>query len=87
MARKFKVLAGSHFEEGREYKKDEVVTSWRDLNRFTGKFQDLGPVPEPTPPAPVIQAAPPAPPAPLSTPTPPAKPEKQPVKSSRPVRG
>lgn len=46
MAHKYKVLAGIHIEGGREYKKDDVVTSDFDLMKFANKFQDLGPAPE-----------------------------------------
>lgn len=46
MARKYKVLDGSHMEDGRFYKKDDTLISHRDLGRFIGKFQDLGPVEE-----------------------------------------
>lgn len=46
MAHKYKVLDGSHIENGRTFKKGDTVVSHRDLTRFVGKFQDLGPVEE-----------------------------------------
>jgi hypothetical protein len=44
MANRFKVLAGTHLEDGKTYAKGDIVISEHRLTRFPGKFQDLGPV-------------------------------------------
>ena len=41
MARKFKVLMGTHIQGGKEYKKGDIVTSEEDLaTKFVGKFSE-----------------------------------------------
>lgn len=43
---KYEVVGGVHVQDGREYKKGEVVESHLPLSTmFINKFKDLGPVP------------------------------------------
>ncbi len=63
---KFKVIEGSHIEEGQSYGKGQVVDSPLDLMAlFKGKFEKVGestpkplPSPDPLPTAPVAESAP-----------------------------
>jgi len=58
---KFKVVIGTHIEDGVSYTKDQIVKSEKDLTKlFPGKFTKLeyAPVdPEPEAPAPAAPAA------------------------------
>jgi hypothetical protein len=55
MARRYRVVAGTHNEGGREYVKGDVIVSESDLVKlFVGKFEDMGPsttAPQPAKPA------------------------------------
>lgn len=61
MIKIFKVVAGSHFEDGKEYTAGQTIASSVDLAKtFPGKFEDLGPFTPPAsaPPAPAAAVAP-----------------------------
>lgn len=55
---KYRVIIGTHTEDGRTYKKGEVVHSYNELDKlFPNKFEALGPVPVKSP---VLVTTPPA---------------------------
>lgn len=45
---RFKILVGSHIQNGKAYSQGKVVTSGADLTKLAAnKFQDLGEAPDP----------------------------------------